>query len=306
MKEAAINETKPILPGLTLLEKIGEGGMSSVWKAEDRRSGLIVAVKILRSDLSANEENIRLFASESKAMETIDHEGIVKSYGLDSFDGKIYYVMEFVDGYSFADYLANRRNLSESECILICESVAKALDYAWNGFGVVHCDIKPDNLMINSEGIVKVMDLGLSRTFRFLKAGEIKASDHVMGTPAYISPEQIYGDVELDCRADIYSLAATLYHLATGHVLFETDNPEEAMRMHCDETKQANDPRTYVPGLSEGFCQLLEVMLVKNRDYRIRTWRDVFTMCRQIEEGVTFKARPSMEIASSSVRLATA
>ena len=155
--------------------------------------------------------------------------------------------------------------------------------------------------MINTEGVVKLTDLGISHRFEGL-TGPQDVPEHVLGTPAYISPEQIYGDVEPDCRADIYSLAATLYHLATGRILFPGLDNENMMRAHCDETTQARDPRTYRPGLSEGFCQLLESMLVKNRDYRIASWSDVFEMCRDIENGTTFKPRDTTD-ASSSLKL---
>ena len=297
-----VTDNAPVLPGLKMLQKLGEGGMSHVWKALDRRSKCNVAVKILKPELAANAEDARLFAAESKLMETIDHEGIVKSYGLYAFDGLIYYVMEFVDGYSFGQFLREKHRIQEVDCLLICESIASALDYAWNNFGIVHCDIKPDNIMINLDGTVKLTDLGLSRTFKFLKSGTLKAGDHVVGTPAYISPEQIYGDVELDCRADIYSLAASLYHLGTCRMLFPGDDSEMIVRCHCDLAAQAPDPRRF-HHFSEGFCQLLEVMLVKDRDYRIPTWQDVFSMCRGVEAGTIYKRRPTMDIAPSSMTL---
>lgn len=291
-----MSEALPVLPELTILSKVGEGGMSVVWKALDRR-GDVVAVKILKPEFAANAEDAQNFAAEAHTMKTIDHEGIVKSYGLHTFEGKIYYVMEFVDGYSFGDFITHRHTIKEEDCLLICESIASALDYAWNDFGIVHCDIKPDNIMINAEGIVKLTDLGLSRTFRFLRDEQIDVPDQVMGTPAYISPEQVFGDVELDCRSDIYSLAATLYHLITGRVLFPNLDTEQMMRAHCDESRQAPDPRNFCV-ISEGFCQLLEVMLVKNRDFRIPTWKDVFTMCMNIEKGVSFKPRPTPGVSS--------
>ena len=297
-----MNETPPILPGLTILSMIGEGGMAVVWKALDRRTGNVVAVKVLKPEFAANPMDAQNFASEAHTMSAIDHEGIVKCYGLHMFEGRIYYVMELVDGYSFGDFISNRHAIGEPDCLLICESVASALDYAWNDHGIVHCDIKPDNIMINAEGVVKITDLGLSRTFSFLRDEQIDIPDHVMGTPAYISPEQVYGDVELDCRADIYSLAATLYHLATGRVLFPNMSVEDMMRAHCNETCQAPDPRNFCK-ISEGFCQLLEVMLVKNRDFRIPTWKDVFSMCMKIEKGVTFKPRPTP--GASSMALAS-
>ena len=288
----------PNLPNLRIIEKIGVGGMSTVWKALDESLNQIVAVKILNNDLTKNKEDLALFKAEEKAMEQIDHQGVVKSYRLSCFEGTWYYVMEYVDGYNFSALLGRKQHLQEVDCLLICESVAAALDYAWNEHGVVHCDIKPENIMINTDGIVKLTDLGLCHTFKYAKDDAQVASEHVMGTPAYISPEQIYGDVEPDCRADIYSLAASVYHLATGRVLFPGLDAEGMMRAHCSDTCQGKDPRLYRPALSEGFCQLLEAMLVKDRDFRIPTWRDVMMLCLDIEQGLSFKPRTTDGVSS--------
>lgn len=279
------------LPNLQLIEKIGEGGMSTVWKAQDLLHHRLVAVKILNHELADNNTDIVAFRNEERLLEELHHPGLVEAYDFNKSDGVWYFVMEFVDGYTFADYLKHRRHVSETDCLLICESVASALDHAWNRHGIVHCDLKPENIMINSSGEIKLMDLGISHRFRVMAPRAVKSADHVLGTPAYISPEQIYADVELDCRADIYSLAATLYHLSTGHVLFPGLDTEAMMRAHCSPEMQAPDPRTYRPELSEGFCQLLEIMLVKNRQFRLSSWATVFSMCREIERGVKFKPR---------------
>lgn len=279
------------LPDIRLINKIGEGGMSSIWKAMDLNRNEIVAVKILNREFTANEQDLEQFKAEQKTMAEIDHDGIVKSYELRKTDAFWYYVMEYVDGYNFGALLQRKQHLIEVDCHLICQSVALALDYAWNNHGVVHCDIKPDNIMVNSDGVIKLTDLGLCYTYRFLKDGLQNIPDHVMGTPSYISPEQIYGDIELDCRADIYSLGATLYHLATGRMLFPGKTAEEMMKAHCDELSQSKDPRVYRPQLSEGFCQMLEAMLVKDRNGRVPSWNDVYTMSRDVERGIKFKPR---------------
>lgn len=290
---------KPVLDGLTILAKVGEGGMAEVWKAFDRKTGRVIAVKILNREYSKDDSEIDAFRNEARIMEEIQHPGIVQAFDFRCTDGYWYYLMEYVDGYSFSELLKRKQHVREGDCLLICESVASALDFAWNDHGITHCDIKPENIMINTDGIVKLTDLGIARRFQF--AEHIKVSDQVLGTPAYISPEQVYGDVELDCRADIYSLAATLYHLATGRILFSGLDNEGMMRAHCDENSQAHDPRVYRPELSEGFCQLMEAMLVKNRDERVSQWKDVYLMCRDIEEGRVFKPRNSS--ANSSIKL---
>jgi len=289
------------LPYLRLLAKIGEGGMSTVWKAEDKRTGAIVAVKILKREFAGKGEEVRAFRTEERIMEKIRHPGIVAAYDFVAIPGSWCLVMEYVDGYTFADLLRRKQHVSEGDCLLICESVAAALDYAWNDYGIVHCDIKPENLMINSEGVVKLTDLGISYEFSDLEDGAKEVPDHVCGTPDYISPEQVYGDVELDCRTDIYSLGATLYHLSTGRTLFPGLETDDVMRAHCDENRLARDPRLYRPKLSEGFAQLLEAMLVKNRASRVASWQDVIALCQDVERRVAFKPRTTE--GNSSIRL---
>ena len=289
------------IPNLKLISKIGDGGMSTVWKAWDIVNQRVVAVKILNKEFASDGAEIRQFRSEERLMEEIHHPGIVQAYDFDNGNGNWYYIMEYVDGYSFAELLKRKQHVRESDCLLICESVAVALDYAWNNHGLVHCDLKPENIMINTEGVIKLLDLGISHRYEF-KEGPQAVPEHVLGTPAYISPEQVYGDFELDCRSDVYSLAATIYHLATGRILFPDYDTENTMRAHCDEATQARDPRAYHPELSEGFCQLLESMLVKNRDYRVANWSDVFTMCQEVEAGNKFKPR-AVNGANSSIRL---
>ncbi len=288
--------------GIRLIEKLGEGGMSSVWKAEDFTRNETVAVKILKKEFSVNRSDIEQFKAEQNAMQTISHAGIVKSYELRHANGYWYYAMEYVDGYNFKALLDKKTRLHEIDCLLISQSVSAALDYAWNDHGVVHCDIKPENIMVNSDGIVKLTDLGLCYTYRFLKDGQKdKPQDYVMGTPGYISPEQIYGDIELDCRADIYSLGASLYHLATGRMLFPGLSSDDTMLAHCSDECQADNPRMHNPNISEGFCQMLEAMLVKERNGRTPRWSDVYEMSIQVEQGMKFK--PRFGILPSSIKL---
>lgn len=282
----------PEICGFDILEKIGEGGMSTVWKARDIEKGAIVAMKILREETAKNEEDFKRFMLEANVMQELDDKGIVKCFGVGNCGDIWYYVMEYIDGYNFSTLLARKHHLPESDCLLICQSVAVALEKAWSNYGIVHCDIKPENIMINTDGIVKLTDLGLCHIFEGCDENAITVPDQVLGTPAYISPEQIYGDVEPDCRSDIYSLAATLYHMVSGNILFPRLDNEQMLRAHCDDEIQANDPRCFYPSLSEGFCQMLEAMLVKNRDGRIGDWNDVIDMCRNVENGGLFKPRP--------------
>ena len=288
------------VPTLKLIEKIGEGGMSTVWKAWDITTQRLVAVKILKPEFAEDGGEVRAFREEERVMEEITNPGVVKAYGFNCANGNWYFTMEYVDGYTFSALLKRKQHVREEDCLLICESVASALDFAWNEHGIIHCDIKPENIMINSDGIVKLTDLGISHRFDLDEAtGDGKdVSDQVYGTPGYISPEQVYGDVELDCRADIYSLGATLYHLATGRLLFPGLDNDAMMLAHCNDEKQAVDPRRYRPELSAGFAQLLEAMLVKDRNGRLPSWKEVFKMSQQIEQGKIFPPRNTIGVSS--------
>ena len=135
------------IPGLTILEKIGAGGMSTVWKAFDNVNNRIVAIKILNDNLSTSGEEVRALKLEERRMEEIRHPGIVQAYNFDNVDGRWYIVMEYVDGYTFSDYIIRRHRVCETDCLLIAQSIASALSFAWNDHGIVHCDIKPENLL---------------------------------------------------------------------------------------------------------------------------------------------------------------
>ncbi|MBR1588514.1 MAG: protein kinase [Kiritimatiellae bacterium] len=153
--------------------------------------------------------------------------------------------------------------------------------------------------MVDRDGTVKVLDLGLCQSTAVLTNST--QAEEVVGTPAYISPEQIYGDVELDCRADIYSLGATLYHLTTGRMLFPIMSNDDILRAHVDPQRQAPDPRTMAPLLTEGFARLIAGMAVKDRDLRYQTWDAVYNDARIVEEGGTLPPLPGDTV--SSIRL---
>jgi serine/threonine-protein kinase len=273
----------PNIPGFEIISRLGVGGMSVVWKAKETATGNIFAVKVLNREFTSNKEDLEQFKKEEFMMEKIDHPGIVKSYKMLNIGEMWCFIMEYVDGYNFGQLLQRKQHLSEYDCLLICQCIAASLDFVWNEHKIIHCDIKPENIMITSRGEIKLTDLGLCDSVKTITTETIKPTEYILGTPAYVSPEQIYKDVQIDFRADIYSLAATLYHLATGRVIYPKLNSEETMRAHCDETKKGKSPRYYHPELSIQFCQLLERMLVKDRDCRIGSWQEVFNLAQMAE-----------------------
>ena len=289
-------DTPPNLPFLRFDAIVGRGGMAVVWRAWHRELQRFVAVKVLDERFTATGQDVRQFMSEVRAMTDLHHQGIVQGYGADCVDGRYYLIMDYVDGYTFGALMNRKSRIYESDALIICESVADAMKYAWDLFKTVHCDLKPENIMVDRDGTVKVMDLGLCQSTAAIRATD--APDEVIGTPAYISPEQIYCDQELDCRADIYCLGATLYHLATGRMLFPYPNNDDILRAHVTPGIQALDPRDNSPDLSRGFARLIARMCVKDRNHRYRTWDEVYNDAKIVEEGGDLPPLPPEAVSS--------
>lgn len=287
------SDVPPRLPFLRFEGIAGRGGMSTVWRAWHLELHRYVAVKVLDENFAASGRDIRQFMVEVRTMSKLHHPGIVHGYDADYADGRYYFIMDYVDGYTFGSLLERKSHISQADALVICESVASAMKYAWDTFGIVHCDMKPENLMVDRDGTVKITDLGLCQSQHALQSDGTEASDEVIGTPAYISPEQVYGDVALDCRADIYSLGATLYHLTTGRTLFPGANNDDILRAHADPNQTAADPRQFVPGLSPSFVYFLARMLVKDRDRRYPTWDVVARDAQIVERGGAVLPPPS-------------
>ncbi len=271
------------MPNFEVLELLGRGGMSSVWKARQRSLDRMVAIKILSSKFSEEGDDVERFRMEARAAARLKHPNIVQVYDANFEDGVYFFVMELVAGYTMGELLRRKGKTSEEDALTIAEAVAVALDYAWNAFEMVHNDIKPDNIMVDDDGSLKVTDMGLCRSLTLLKTENAESED-ILGTPAYMSPEQIYGAKDLDCRSDIYELGATLYHLVTGYMLFEKKVPDEIIECHVNES-QAPDPREYSPHLSNSFVMLLEKMLAKDRNNRHSDWNSLLTDITHLCEG---------------------
>ncbi|NQT93605.1 MAG: protein kinase, partial [Lentisphaerae bacterium] len=269
------------IPGFQVLEKLGEGGMATVWKALQVSLDRVVAVKVLSSQLASDPEDVQRFQSEAQSAARLKHPGIIQVHDAGIYGGLYYFVMEYIGGYTVGDWVRRKGKLPEKDALLVAECVADALGYAWNTARIIHCDIKPDNVMVDSDGAVKVADLGLARTISGMSGVE---SQSIMGTPAYVSPEQSSGSPDLDCRADIYSLGAMLYHLVTGTMLFQGESDEDAMDLQISGT-WAN-PCDVVPGLSRAICRLIEMMLAKDPAHRPADWNVVKREIARVRKGI--------------------
>ena len=259
--------------GFKILEILPRGGMSTVYKARQLSLDRIVAIKALPPTMGVDPVDAEKFMAEAKITAGMKHPNIVQVYDFGKSDSGVYYfVMEYISGYSVAAWIRRKRYLSEENSLLCALSIASAMNYAWEKAGIVHCDIKPDNVIIDGDGTVKVADLGLATSVKSI-SGQTRAKDtHVFGTPNYISPEQSRGDDKLDCRADIYSLGAMLYHCMTGVMPFEEIPSIEVMDRQI--TDQIPDPQDVNPSVSVWSACLIEKMMAKNSNNRQKDWKE--------------------------------
>lgn len=270
------------LAGYELLGKIGSGGMSTVWKARQLSLDRLVAIKTLSAEYLPDAAAWQRFRLEATASARLSHPGIVQVYDAGEVEGIPYIVMEYVDGRPVGDLLANGARLPEAQALHIATSIARALGYAWDKDCIIHCDIKPDNVLLTNDGHVKVVDLGLAR-FIGLHRRASGSDELIVGTPNYTAPEQAQGLSDLDCRADIYALGASLYHMVTGQLPFAGSAGSSAMDRHMNEFLP--DPMELNPELSAGCAWLIEKMMIKDRAFRPPYWSTVEADITAVEQG---------------------
>src|SRR5688500_19462908 len=275
------------LPGYQLLGKLGKGAMATVYKAKQISLDRIVAVKVLPKRSSENLEFVERFYKEGKAAARLSHNNIVQAIDVGSSpEGYHYFVMEYVEGKTLYDVMqpapvGEGRAFTEQEALDIMIQMADALHHAHQR-GLIHRDVKPKNILLTPQGVAKLTDLGLARASDDKDAAESEAGK-AYGTPYYISPEQIRGDVDIDHRADIYSLGATMYHLVTGRPPFEADTPAAVMHKHL---KQPLVPADHVnTALSAGVGEIIEVAMAKRREDRYATTEDMLEDLRLVRAG---------------------
>ncbi|RME81718.1 MAG: serine/threonine protein kinase [Planctomycetota bacterium] len=267
------------IPGYEVLEQIGVGGMGTVFKAKQVRMDRIVALKVLSFHLSQDQNYVEKFKREAQTLAKLNHKNIVKGIEIGEHNGLFYFAMEFINGQSCNHILAEKKSLSENMVIHIGIQVAEALVHIHNN-GIVHCDIKPHNILLDSQGIVKIMDFGLA-----LPVGTRlkKESQQAVGTPHYISPEQAKGVEVIDGRSDIYSLGATLYHLAVGEPPFSGNSPMVVMTKHL--TDPVVPPIKRQSGISPSLSGAIMKMMEKKKEDRYQTAQELLQDLIKVEKG---------------------
>lgn len=238
-------------------EIIGVGGMAVVYKAYDNIDDRIVAIKILKEEFLANEEFRRRFKNESKAIAVLSHPNIVKVYDVSFGDKLQYIVMEYIDGITLKEYIEQQKVINWKEALHFTTQILRALQHAHDK-GIVHRDVKPQNIMLLQNGNIKVADFGIAR---FSRNETRTMTESAIGSVHYISPEQARGEIT-DEKADIYSVGVVLYEMLTGQLPFQSDNAVSVAIMQLQS--DAKRPREINPDIPLGLEQITLKAMQKN------------------------------------------
>ncbi|MGN0578040.1 MAG: Stk1 family PASTA domain-containing Ser/Thr kinase, partial [Ruminiclostridium sp.] len=264
-----------------LLELIGVGGMADIYKAMDIIEERIVAVKILKNEFAASEDFLRRFRNESKAIALLSHPNIVKIYDVGFTDKIQYIVMEYIDGITLTEYIERQGVLKWRDAVHFTLQILRALQHAHDR-GIVHRDIKSQNVMLLADGTIKVMDFGIAR---FNRETDKTMSEKAIGSVHYISPEQARGEMT-DEKSDIYSVGVMLYEMLTGVKPFDGDNPVSIALKHMQAVpKRITEINSSIP---EGLEEITVKAMQKEPSKRYQTAGE---MIKDIEE---FKKNPAI------------
>ena len=262
-------------------EIIGVGGMANVYKAYDSIDDRAVAVKILRDEHMQNDELLRRFRNESKAIAVLSHPNIVKVYDVSFNEDIQYIVMEHIDGITLKEYIEQQKVLRWKEAVHFTVQILRALQHAHDK-GIVHRDIKPQNVMLLADGTIKVADFGIAK---FARSSQQTITDKAIGSVHYISPEQAKGEVT-DEKSDIYSLGIMLYEMTTGKLPFDAESPVSVALQQIQS--QPKLPRQLNPDIPEGLEDIIVRAMQKDP---ARRYRSAAEMLRDIDE---FKRDPTV------------
>lgn len=269
-----------------IMKTIGVGGMAVVFQAYDLAEKRAVAVKMLREDIASDEAQVRRFVNESKAVAMLSHPNVVKIYNISVRSNIKFIVMEYIEGITLKDYMTRKGVLSLGEIISYTEQILHALEHA-HSKGVVHRDIKPQNIMLLKNGVIKVMDFGIAK---LPNAETLTLTDKAIGTVFYISPEQAEGK-DIDRRSDLYSLGVMIYEMSCGKLPFDDESPITVA------LKQINDdpvpPRSINPSIPRGLEQITLSAMEKDPDMRFQSAAQMLRQIARLKADPNIVFRPN-------------
>ena len=267
-----------------IMKTIGVGGMAVVFQAYDLAEKRTVAVKMLREDIASDEVQVRRFVNESKAVAMLSHPNVVKIFNISVRSNIKFIVMEYIEGITLKDYMTKKGVLSFGEIISYTEQILHALEHA-HSKGVVHRDIKPQNIMLLKNGVIKVMDFGIAK---LPNAETLTLTDKAIGTVFYISPEQAEGK-DIDRRSDLYSLGVMIYEMSCGKLPFYDESPITVA------LKQINDdptpPRSINPSIPRGLEQITLSAMEKDPEMRFQSATQMLRQLARLkaDPGIVFR-----------------
>ncbi|HKJ82006.1 MAG TPA: protein kinase [Ignavibacteriaceae bacterium] len=282
-----------------ILEKLGEGGMGEVYKAQDTKLDRFVALKFLPSEMTASEEDKARFIQEAKAASAMNHPNVCTIHDIQDHNGQLFIVMEFIDGVTLRN---NKQLLSEKRILEIAAQVADGLGAAQEK-GIVHRDIKPENIMLRKDGIVQIMDFGLAKLRETSGVSRLTKAGTTMGTMGYMSPEQVQG-LDVDYRTDIFSLGVVMYEMFSGETPFK--GMHETAIMY--EIVNVDPPpiSTVKEGFNPEIDQLIYECLEKDKDERFQSAKELARSLRKLKRGSTGNRTSRMyNVNSSAINVQT-
>ena len=280
-----------VVGGFLIKHKIGQGGMGEVYLARQLSLERDVALKILPSQFTREKSFIVRFLKEVHYQAKMDHPNIVTAFDAGEDNGVYYMAMAYVAGETLEEWLDREGTMDEKDALQVVRQVAMALDYASGQKGILHRDIKPANIMVTTTLHAKVLDMGLSKNT--LEKQSTTVADTLLGTPNYMSPEQIDHPQDIDNRADLFSLGMTLFHMLTGQVPYEDTSYLKTLKRHAAE--KLPDPRSVMPGISPGASRLLARMLARSPSDRYAGWEEFLDDLQGVQSGSKIPTAPEGE-----------
>jgi serine/threonine-protein kinase len=270
-----MNGEKPTISigGFEIYQSLGEGGMGAVYRARNLETDQIVALKVLYPLLAGNTTYIERFKAEAENALQLDHQNLVKVFSWGCRGLNYFIEMEYVEGKNLGTLLKEGGALPEVEVAVMGMCVASALHYAWEKSRLIHRDVKPGNLIIGDKGSLKLCDLGIAKCIVEGRKSLTRAGTS-LGSPHYIAPEQARGEKDINYRADIYALGATLYHAVTGVTVHDADSEFSLMVKHA--TVPVRNLREIKPELNDLFVALLMRMLELDQNKRAQDWYTLY------------------------------